>query len=363
MCGIVGYIGSGNVPGILLAGLRRLEYRGYDSAGIALASTHGAELRVVKCPGKISDLETRIRETLPEKADAWGAGIGHTRWATHGPPTQNNAHPHLSRNGEIAIVHNGIIENYAALKDQLVHDGYTFAGDTDSEVIAHLIEACYDGDLRDAVAQALARLEGAYGIAVLSKRHPQTLIAARKGSPIVIGVCDDRTLVASDVSAIVDHTRRVIFMNDGEMAVATPGRVDVTTLAQTPVTREPRRIDWDVGRIEKEGYDHFMLKEIHEQPRALADCIRGRLLEDAGDAKLSGLAMTAAEMARIGRISIAACGTSLYAGMVGRFFFEDLAGIPTETEQAAEFRYRNPIIEPDTCLVAITQSGETADTL
>jgi glutamine---fructose-6-phosphate transaminase (isomerizing) len=361
MCGIVGYVGPGDPVAALVAGLHRLEYRGYDSAGVALASAPGATLAVVKTAGKVAELRTKIDTDLP--AAAYTAGIGHTRWATHGAPTEANAHPHLSRNGRFAIVHNGIIENHAALRTQLAAKGYAFASETDSEVIAHLIEACDRGDLQDAVTAALARLEGAFGIVILSRDHPDTLVAARKGSPIVVGLGDGRTVVASDVSAIVDHTKRVIFLNDGEIAWITPGTVDVTTLTRTPVTREAEEIDWDVGRIEKGGHAHFMLKEIFEQPESLANAIRGRLLEDDGSSKLSGLQMLPADVARMNRIVVAACGTSLYAGMVGRYYFEDIAGIPTDVEQAAEFRYRNPIIRPDTWVVAITQSGETADTL
>jgi glutamine---fructose-6-phosphate transaminase (isomerizing) len=361
MCGIVGYVGPGDPVAVLVSGLHRLEYRGYDSAGIALAAEPGTALAVVKTAGKIAELQAKIDSALP--AAAYSAGIGHTRWATHGAPTEANAHPHLSRDGRFAIVHNGIIENYAALRAQLSANGYTFTSETDSEVIAHLIEACDRGDLQEAVTAALARLEGAFGIVVLSRDYPGTLVAARKGSPIVVGLGNGWTVVASDVSAIVDHTKRVIFLNDGEIAWITPGSVDVTTLARAPVAREPEEIDWDVGRIEKGGHAHFMLKEIFEQPDALANAIRGRLIAQDGTSKLSGLQMRPAEIARMNRIVVAACGTSLYAGMVGRYFFEDIAGIPTDVEQAAEFRYRNPIIRPDTWVVAITQSGETADTL
>jgi len=364
MCGIVGYVGLRDTLGIVVSGLHRLEYRGYDSAGIALCVPGKRQISVVKTPGKISDLETLIAAKLVSDADRTAPiGIGHTRWATHGLPNEANAHPHLSMNGEIAVVHNGIIENYAAIKQRLTQQGYKFSSDTDTEVIAHLIQECYQGDLRSAVATALKKLEGTYGIAVVSSRHPDTLVAARKGSPIAVGICEDETLVASDISAIVNYTKQVIFLDDGDLLTAKAGDVDITSSKNVPVTRPPTFVDWDVGQIEKGGYEHFMLKEIHEQPQAISYAIRGRLLPDEGTTKLSGMQMDPREMARIDRISIAACGTSFYAGMVGKYYFEDFASIPTEIEQAAEFRYRNPIIQRDTCMLAISQSGETADTL
>ena len=261
------------------------------------------------------------------------------------------------------MVHNGIIDNYAGLKEKLIADGYVFRSETDTEVIAHLIEACYDGDLRAAVASALEKLEGTYGICVVSPLHPDLFIAARKGSPIVVGICKNETIVASDVSAIIGHTDQVIFMDDGDVLTAKADAIDITSLKNMPVSRKPTTIDWDPGAIEKAGYDHFMLKEIFEQPEALANATRGRLLAKEGSAKLSGMQMDAYEMARIDRVSIAACGTSLYAGMVGKNYFEEYASIPTEIQQAAEFRDRNPIVLRDTCMLAISQSGETADTL
>ncbi len=363
MCGIVGYIGNRGATNIILSGLKRLEYRGYDSAGVALCPAGGG-LEVIKRAGKIVNLESGVQETLPESDDAFATlGIGHTRWATHGQPTEANAHPHLSQNGQFAVVHNGIIDNYAGLKEKLIADGYVFRSETDTEVIAHLIEACYDGDLRAAVASALEKLEGTYGICVVSPLHPDLIIAARKGSPIVVGICKNETIVASDVSAIIGHTDQVIFMDDGDVLTAKADAIDITSLKNMPVSRKPTTIDWDPGAIEKAGYDHFMLKEIFEQPEALANATRGRLLAKEGSAKLSGMQMDAYEMARIDRVSIAACGTSLYAGMVGKNYFEEYASIPTEIQQAAEFRDRNPIVLRDTCMLAISQSGETADTL
>ena len=364
MCGIVGYVGHRDAANIIISGLKRLEYRGYDSAGLALYPKTGNELVVVKRAGKIVNLEAGVLEMLPSTDTPYASlGIGHTRWATHGQPTEENAHPHLSRNGKFAVVHNGIIDNYAHLKDKLIEEGYTFSSETDSEVIAHLLEACYDGDLRAAVASVIDKLEGTYGICVISDLHPGLLIAARKGSPIAIGVCNGETVIASDVSAIVSHTDQVIFMDDGDILTATADSIDITSLKNVSVSHKPTTIDWDVDEIEKGGYDHFMLKEIYEQPTALANATRGRLIPKEGTVKLSGMQMDAYEMARIDRISIAACGTSLYAGMVGKNYFEEFASIPSEIQQAAEFRDRNPIVQRDTCMLAISQSGETADTL
>lgn len=362
MCGIVGYVGLRDPLPVIIAGLRRLEYRGYDSAGVALCPRQGGRLLTVKTKGKIADLEKCLHDSPVASVDC-SVGIGHTRWATHGEPSTVNAHPHLSRNGEIAVVHNGIIENYADLKKRLEAKGYPFVSKTDTEVIAHLIEEFYEGDLRSAVAAAVEQLEGTYGIAVISSRHPGTIVAARKGSPIVVGTCENETLIASDVSAIINHTHQVIFLSDGDIVRATATEVDITSVKNVPVTRERTHIDWDIGQIEKGGHEHFMLKEIHEQPDSLANTIRGRLLVDDGTAKLNGMQLAPYDLAHIQRITIAACGTSYYAGMVGKYLFEDFAGIPTDVQQAAEFRYRNPIIEPGTCLLAISQSGETADTL
>lgn len=363
MCGIVGYTGKADVSGILVSGLRRQEYRGYDSAGIALHAEGDSALTVVKTSGKIADLAKAMQAALPPDKTFTGMGIGHTRWATHGGPTQANAHPHWSQNREIAVVHNGIIENFAELRAHLIDKGFTFNSETDSEVIAHLVEQCYQGDLRAAVTAAVERLTGTYGIAVIATRHPGLVVAARRGSPIVVGLQDDETIIASDVSAIVSRTKQVVFLNDGDIVSASGGSVDISSMTSASVTRESRLIDWDVDEIEKGGYDHFMLKEIHEQPAAIATGLRGRLDEAEGTVRLGGLRMSPVDMVRVSRIMLASCGTSYYAGMVGKYFFEDFAGIPADVQQAAEFRYRNPIIEPNTCMVAISQSGETADTL
>jgi len=364
MCGIVGYWGPKRAVDVVVAGLQRLEYRGYDSAGVALCSSADRPLSVVKCPGKIAELELRIgREMHNDPAIGAHLGIGHTRWATHGAPTETNAHPHLSQDGHFAIVHNGIIENYQALRAQLMKQGFAFVSQTDSEVIAHLIQYHYKGDFRAAVAATLKLLDGTYGIAVISRLHPDTLISARKGSPIVVGVGDGEVIVASDVSAIVKHTTQVVFLDDGDVVTAVKGEIDIASVHNVPVARTTTTIDWDLSQIEKGGHEHFMLKEIFEQPISLANAIRGRLVPDEGTSRLAGMQLDAKELATIDRVLIAACGTSYYAGLVGSYFFEDFADTPAEVHQAAEFRYRNPIIQRNTCLIAVSQSGETADTL
>lgn len=364
MCGIIGYVGARSAVEIVLDGLARLEYRGYDSAGLALLPEGEGDMVCLKTAGKVADLRAMVGCEVPEPVRAgFRAGIGHTRWATHGPPTEANAHPHLSRNRRFAVVHNGIIENHAALRAQLEKKGFSFRSQTDTEVLPHLIEACYEGDFRRAVAAALERVEGAYGIAVLSSLHPGVVVVARNGSPIAVGVGSGETLAASDPNALLGHTRQIMFLEDGDIGVLSAAGADIVERHSLPVKRELTRVDWDSGALAKGGFAHYMLKEIHEQPEALADCLRGRLLEHDGTVRLGGLRLAPAELARTNRILIAACGTSCYAGMVGRCYFEELAGIPAEVEQAAEFRYRNPIIEPDTCMIAISQSGETADTL
>ncbi|MFA6104778.1 MAG: glutamine--fructose-6-phosphate transaminase (isomerizing) [Victivallaceae bacterium] len=362
MCGIVGYAGSRNIVKTLLDGLKRLEYRGYDSAGLALLEKD--KIKVVKTIGKVKNLENRVLNELTdiELAEPT-AGIAHTRWATHGAPSEPNAHPHLDSSGRFAIVHNGIIENYLELKNHLQGKGRVFASETDSEALAHLIAECYEGDLLSATAAALKKVHGTYGIAVISAADPGVIVAARHGSPIVIGVGNGETLIASDVSAIAAYTQRVIYLNDGDLAKITAENIDIRNIENIPVSREIAHIDWNPEAAEKSGYDHFMLKEICEQPEAVANAIRGRLDKNSATAILAGLNMTSRELAQINRIVIAACGTSLHAGMVGQYFFEELANIPVDVEQAAEFRYRNPIIEPNSLVIPISQSGETADTL
>jgi glucosamine--fructose-6-phosphate aminotransferase (isomerizing) len=363
MCGIVGFTSRNkSAVGPLVNGLRRLEYRGYDSAGVALESAEG--IKVYKQTGKVAKLNNLLSRALPEsERGKYTIGIAHTRWATHGLPTIANAHPHVADNGSLALVHNGIIENYAALRAGLEKRGVKFLSQTDTEVVAHLIAAFDKGDLLAAAAEALKRVEGTYGIAAISEKHPGEMVVARKGSPLVIGVGEDDIVVASDVSAIVAYTRQVIYLKDGDIARITPNGVDIHTLDNSPVTREVQEVDWDIGAIEKGGYEHFMLKEIFEQPDALANTIRGRLDPAGGTAFLSGLSLSPRDLAAVRRVVIVGCGTSLHAGMVGKYLFEKLADIPTDPEQAAEFRYSNPIVGPNDWVMALSQSGETADTL
>lgn len=358
MCGIVGYTGRESAKDILLDGLRRLEYRGYDSAGLTLCS--GTTLRTVKALGKVANLEAAC---VQEQGLDGTTGIAHTRWATHGAPAVRNAHPHLDEQGRFAVVHNGIIDNYAELRRRLEADGHTFVSDTDTEVIPHLLEEFYEGDLVKAVVQALRLLHGTYGIAVVCADHPGLIVTARLGSPIVIGKGEDCNLVASDVTPLAAYTRNVIYLNDGEIAAITPTDIRLQNIDNIAIEPSVKEIDWSVDASGKGNYEHFMLKEIYEQPDVIASAMRGRLDLTMGSAKLSGLNMSPRDLAQISRIVIAACGTSRHAGMVGEYFFEDISGIPTEVEQAAEFRYRNPIIEPNTLVIPISQSGETADTL
>ncbi len=361
MCGIVGYIGEDKAVDILLSGLKRLEYRGYDSAGIAVLN---GGMQVSHAVGKVQQLADRVyRDWTPEFISATRLGIAHTRWATHGPPTENNAHPHLDQSGRIALVHNGIIENYSDLRQRLAAEGHTFSSDTDTEVLAHLIGEYFDGDLLSAVCGALRQVEGTFGIAAICVEQSDRMVVARRGSPIVIGLGDQETIVASDASAIVAHTDQVIYMDDDDVAVIERDGVDLRNIHNVPVSRQVSRIEWDAKAAEKGGFEHFMLKEIFEQPEALRNTIRGRLDLGRASAILSGLSLTSREMAEIQRVVLMGCGTSLHAAMIGEYFFEDLADLPADVEQAAEFRYRNPIIHSRDLAVAISQSGETADTL
>ncbi|MFA6815968.1 MAG: glutamine--fructose-6-phosphate transaminase (isomerizing) [Lentisphaeria bacterium] len=356
MCGIVGYIGKENAKEILIDGLRHLEYRGYDSAGIALL---GEKIRVVKAVGKVQNLAAK----LSQDNDPETIGIAHTRWATHGAPEEKNAHPHLDDSKQFAVVHNGIIDNYTTLRKQLIAKGHSFLSDTDSEVIPHLIAEFYHGDFVKAVAAALQQLHGTYAIAAISSLHPDMMITARLGSPIVIGLGVDSNIVASDITALVAHTKNVIYLNDGEMGILTRDNVQLRTLTNIPIEHEISQITWDIETAGKSGYEHFMLKEMHEQPASISDTIRGRLNFQLGNAILSGLNMSTHSIAKIDHVVIVGCGSSLHAGLIGEYYFEDIANIPTKVEQAAEFRYRNPIIEPSTLVIPISQSGETADTL
>ena len=362
MCGIVGYIGKQGAVGVLIKGLRKLEYRGYDSAGVAVLD-RGAVL-VTKTPGKVAALSERVRAEWPaELLASASAGIAHTRWATHGLPTENNAHPHLDESGRIALVHNGIIENYRSLRARLEAKGHHFRSETDTEVLAHLVGEFFSGDLFQAVCNALHQVEGTFGIAVFSVLEPDRIITARRGSPIVVGVGDGETIVASDASVIAAHTHRVIYLDDNDVAVVKADSVDVRDLDNVPVNREVAELGMDAESAEKGGYEHFMLKEIHEQPEALANAIRGRLDFALGSSVLSGMNTSPRELSELKRVIMVGCGTSLHAGLVGEYAFEELAGVHAEVEQAAEFRYRNPILGSRDFVIAISQSGETADTL
>lgn len=364
MCGIVGYVGSRQAVPVLLGALKRLEYRGYDSAGLAV--TNGDGISVYKKAGKVKTLGSSLSESWSDQSQQQATcGVAHTRWATHGGPSTRNAHPHLDQSGRIALVHNGIIENYRDIQQHLEKQGHEFRSDTDSEALAHLIGTFYKetGDLLEATSAALRRVEGTFGIAVACADHPDQIVVARRGSPIVIGVSKDETIAASDAAAIVSFTQRVIYLNDNDVALITRHSVDIRDLQNVPVSRETATLDWVAGAAEKAGFEHFMLKEIYEQPEALRNTQRGRLDLDNGTAVLSGLNLSPREISDLSRILMVACGTSLNAGLVGQYAFEDIAHIPAKVEQSAEFRYRNPIILAGDLLLAISQSGETADTL
>jgi len=360
MCGIVGYVGPEEAGPILLQGLKRLEYRGYDSAGIALLN--GSGIQVVKRPGKLSSLEQAVQDAAP----AGNCGIAHTRWATHGAPNEPNAHPHTSSEGDIALVHNGIIENANDIRTQLSAIGYVFTSETDTEAIVHLIDRLWaEGEpLEDVVAAALRRVEGAYGIAVVSSRDPGKLVIARNGSPLLIGVGKNgETLAGSDAAAVIALTREVVYLDDGDYAILDMDGYRIKNLHGAQVSRTIHEVTWDLEAIEKGGYEHFMLKEIFEQPSSLRDVMRGRLLEEDGDSQLGGIADHQPDLSRVKRVVITACGTSWHAALLGEYMIEELARIPVEVEYASEFRYRNPVLEDGTLVLAISQSGETADTL
>ena len=356
MCGIIGYIGPSRATPILLSGLRKLEYRGYDSAGLAVI--RDGKLNSVKAVGKIDNLSEKANQYSHEAT----IGIAHTRWATHGGVTEPNAHPHIVMDGKLAIVHNGIIENYREIKEKL-GDSIEYKSETDSEVLAHLIASHYQGDLRKAVESALSHVRGTYGLVAMHQDHPESLVAARMGSPLVIGVNDNEHFIASDATPILAHTKQVIFLDDGEIATISPGGIKTYNLKDEEVIKCVESIDWNNEEAEKQGYDHFMIKEIHDQPTVFKDAIRGRYDLKEGTAHLGGLNMTRQQMQEIERIILIACGTASYAGMVAKYAFERLAGIPTEVDIASEFRYRDPIIDNKTLVFGISQSGETADTL
>lgn len=359
MCGIVAYIGHRQASDVILKGLKRLEYRGYDSAGIALMAD---DLKVYKRKGKVSDLE----EFIGDRDLSGTIGIGHTRWATHGEPNDVNAHPHMSQSGKLAIIHNGIIENYSSLKEDLTNKGYQFKSETDSEVFINFIEDIFNNSnvsLEEAVRLALTKVIGAYAIVILSKDHPDQLIAARKGSPLVIGVGKDEFFLASDATPIVEYTDEVIYVNDYEIAVIKDNKITIRDTKDVKMTPYIQKVDLELEAIEKGGYEHFMLKEIYEQPKSIKDCFRGRLIANDGTLVLGGIREYSNALINAERIVIVACGTSWHAGLVAEYIFEEFCRIPVEVEYASEFRYRNPIIREGDIVIAISQSGETADTL
>ena len=359
MCGIVGYIGNRDAYPILLKGLKRLEYRGYDSAGVALLN---GETSIYKKKGKVAELEDHVRGKETKST----IGIGHTRWATHGEPSDLNAHPHQSEKGLFTIIHNGIIENYAVLKKTLMDQGMSFFSQTDTEVLANLIEYIYtsqDVNVEEAVALALQKVEGAYGLVVISREDPNLLIAARKSSPLVIGLGDKEYFIASDATPIVEYTDRVIYLNNDDMALIRRDELVLKNLGSNGTSVNIQTLDLGISEIEKQGYDHYMLKEIFEQPRSIQDTLRGRIHPETNEIRLGGLHDVKEQLVNAKRIVVIACGTSWHAGLVGEYLIEDMARIPVEVEYASEFRYRNPMIGPDDVVIAISQSGETADTL
>jgi glucosamine--fructose-6-phosphate aminotransferase (isomerizing) len=358
MCGIVGYIGGQDAVPVIVDGLRRLEYRGYDSAGVAVLSDEKC-LEVRRASGKLRNLEEVIRG----KAISGNYGIGHTRWATHGRPTEENAHPHRDCKGEIVVVHNGIVENYLSLRKQLTAEGHNFITETDTEVIAHLVEKYFTGNLEDAVRAAVKQITGVFALSVISSRDPHKIVAARSGPPVVIGLGQDEFFVASDVPAILSHTRDMFFLNDGDLAILTLDGVKLTDFDGRTVRRQVSRILWDPIMAEKGGYKHFMLKEIFEQPRAIKDTMLGRLGLESGRIFLDEVTIADDDFRNFQQVKIVACGTSWHAGLAGKFIIERLARIPVEVDYGSEFRYRDPIIPPNTLTVVISQSGETADTL
>ena len=357
MCGIVGYIGPRQAAGLLMEGLRRLEYRGYDSSGIAIVN--GSGLKIMKAAGKLSVLEQELKDRMPVGT----LGIGHTRWATHGAPTSTNAHPHTDQSGRIAVIHNGIIENSSAIRKALEARGHTFKSETDTEVLAHLVGEFYQGNLEEALAAALRDVDGAYGLALISSDEPGVLVAARKGSPLLVGVGENEFFVASDASPLLQHTRSVVYLDDGEMVVLTRDGYRVRNLEISRISKPVNQIDWDLAMVERNGFPHFMLKEICEQPESLCNTLRGHLLDDEGTARVTGLNLTDEQLKGVERIIITACGTSWHSALIGEYMLEEMARVAVEVEYASEFRYRNPVVDQRTLVIGISQSGETADTL
>ncbi|SDO84167.1 glucosamine--fructose-6-phosphate aminotransferase (isomerizing) [Paenibacillus sp. yr247] len=357
MCGIVGYIGKRNSQEILLEGLKKLEYRGYDSAGVAVYTANG--LQIKKAKGRIANLESKLEETPLNGS----VGIGHTRWATHGKPSDVNSHPHTDNSLKFSVVHNGIIENYITLKEELTAKGHQFVSETDTEVISHLIADLYEGDILKAVQKAVKYMTGAFALAVLTEYEPDRLVAVRQASPLIIGIGEGENFIGSDIPAILEYTRNVFILNDGEMALLTRDGVELMTLEGNFISREMFRVDWDIVTAEKAGFDHFMLKEIYDQPKAYRDTMGSRISPDGSKVTLNELTMSAEAIRNINRVHIVACGTAFHAGMVGKYVIEKMARIPVETDVASEYRYRSPIITKDTLVIVVSQSGETADTL
>jgi glutamine---fructose-6-phosphate transaminase (isomerizing) len=358
MCGIIGYVGQRDVVPVLIGGLKKLEYRGYDSAGIAVVNGQGVE--VVRAEGKLTNLEEKLKET-PIKGNF---GMGHTRWATHGKPNENNAHPHRDCSGKVVVIHNGIIENFLPLKQKLIAAGHTFKTETDTEVVAHLIEANLNGEgFVEAVRKMLGQIDGHYALVMISGDDPGKIIAARHGPPLVIGIGENENIVASDVTPLLSYTRDIIYLEDGDYAIVENKSVTVFDKSGTQVEREPKKILWDAVAAEKEGYRHYMLKEIHEQPRAVQETFNGRMFEESGEVFFNGLQFTPEAWKKFEKIQIVACGTSWHAGLVGKFLLEKAARIPVEVDYGSEYRYRDPIIDQNTLVIGVTQSGETADTI
>lgn len=358
MCGIVGYIGAKEAAPLLIDGLKRLEYRGYDSAGIAVFD--GRDINIVKAKGKLSILDERIDKRGTPRGTL---GIGHTRWATHGKPSDTNAHPHNDCSGDFVVVHNGIIENYKELREMLKARGHTFNTECDTEVIAHLIEEYYDGDLAEAVRKMLAEIRGSFALGIISEKEPDKIIGARKDSPLIVGIGSGENFIASDIPAILPHTRDIYILEDGEMVVLTDDKIDIMNFQGNRVEKDVFHVDWDAVSAEKGGYPHFMLKEIHEQPKALKDTMTGRIDVDSVKIKLDDITITEEDISKISKVNIVACGTAYHAGIVGKYTIERLARIPVEVDIASEYRYRDPMVDENTLVIIISQSGETADTL
>ncbi|SFT75087.1 glucosamine--fructose-6-phosphate aminotransferase (isomerizing) [Selenomonas sp. GACV-9] len=357
MCGIVGYVGDKQAANFLLEGLAKLEYRGYDSAGIAVFN--GESIRVEKSVGRLASLKDKIKDDMPQGT----MGIGHTRWATHGRPSDRNSHPHTDCSGDFVVVHNGIIENYLTLKEELIEKGHVFKSETDTEVVAHLIEEVYNGDFVSSVREVLRRVEGSYSLVFMSSKHPGMLICAKQDNPLVIGLGEGENFIASDIPAIIQYTRRTYILNDGEMAVLTKDSIKISNRQGEPVTKKVFEVNWNAEAAEKGGYEHFMLKEIHEQPKAVRDTMSQRIAKDGKSIVMDELKWDADYLNSFNKIYIVACGTAYHAGLVGKYYIEKLARTVVEVDVASEFRYREPIVDENTLFIAVSQSGETSDTL